>query len=569
MAEPAPGGLRYKAFLSYSHKDSAAAARLHRRLESYRLPKRLVGSDTERGPVPRRLAPIFRDRDELPAVADLSETVRSALAQSAALIVICSPAGAASLWVAEEIRTFRALHPDRPVLAAVLAGEPGDCFPEPLRALGSDGSGHEPLAADFRPGADGERLGLLKLVAGLTAVGLDDLVQRDASRRIRRVTAVTAMALAAMLIMAALTVFALGARREAERQRTEAEGLIEFMLTDLRDRLREVTTLDVLTAVNARALRYYGDQEHLETLDEDALLRRARILHVMGEDDIARGNFPRAMAAFLEARRTTDEQLSRSPDDADRIFAHAQSEYWIGRVHELRQQWQPAGQQFARYAAAAQRLIGLQPDNPDYMMEMGWGAQNLGALRLNGLHDAQGAQRLFDTATYWFGRAARPPSHRSAALRAQANAFGWLADSFYVREMWRPSLAARLRQFRINQLLFEEDRASPEAIFRLAIAEQSVARTSVLAGERDTAAGLMSSAYHRARALTEHDPQNAEWLLFRTIIECELLSRSREFGRPVPAIYLRRNISSAARRLERQDNPRRAEIATCINAHAT
>ena len=74
MAEPARPEVRYTAFLSYSHKDAAAAGRLHRRLEAYRLPKRLAGSMGARGPVPDRLWPIFRDREELPAA---TKTIRS------------------------------------------------------------------------------------------------------------------------------------------------------------------------------------------------------------------------------------------------------------------------------------------------------------------------------------------------------------------------------------------------------------------------------------------------------------------------------------------------------------
>ena len=141
--------------------------------------------------VPERLWPIFRDREELPAATDLSETVREALAQSGALIILCSPHAAGSLWVAEEIEVFRRLHPDRPILAAILDGDPPDCFPGKLRAFGQDGTWHEPLATDLRPQGDGAHLGLLKLVAGITGVGLDALVQRDAARRIRRVMAVT------------------------------------------------------------------------------------------------------------------------------------------------------------------------------------------------------------------------------------------------------------------------------------------------------------------------------------------------------------------------------------------
>ena len=270
MAERAGAEVRYTAFLSYSHKDTAAAGRLHRRLEAYRLPRRLVGSETPRGPVPARLWPIFRDREELPAATDLSETVREALAQSGALIVLCSPRSAGSLWVAEEIETFRRLHPDRPVLAAVLEGDPPDCFPKALRAFSRDRAGHEPLATDLRPQADGTHLGLLKLVAGITGVGLDALVQRDAARRIRRVMAVTITALAAMLIMAASALVALDARRDAERQRAETEGQIEFMLTDLREKLRGVGRLDIMQAVNRHALAYYGRQGDLSALSAES-----------------------------------------------------------------------------------------------------------------------------------------------------------------------------------------------------------------------------------------------------------------------------------------------------------
>jgi hypothetical protein len=82
---------KYRAFISYSHCDSKWAERLHNRLERYRPPKPLIGVVTAHGTVPRRLVPIFRDRDELPSATDLGALINSALKDSAAQIVICSP----------------------------------------------------------------------------------------------------------------------------------------------------------------------------------------------------------------------------------------------------------------------------------------------------------------------------------------------------------------------------------------------------------------------------------------------------------------------------------------------
>src|SRR5436190_415085 len=105
---------------------------------------------------------------------------------------------------------------------------PAAAFPEALL------DGREPLAADLRKHGDGRRLGFLKVVAGIAGVPLDSLVQRDAQRNLRRVTAVTLVTASAAILMAVMTVIAIQSRNEAERQRGEAEGLIEYMLTDLR-----------------------------------------------------------------------------------------------------------------------------------------------------------------------------------------------------------------------------------------------------------------------------------------------------------------------------------------------
>ncbi|HYJ82985.1 MAG TPA: toll/interleukin-1 receptor domain-containing protein, partial [Allosphingosinicella sp.] len=377
MAEAGPGAAGgYVAFISYSHKDAKVGRWLHRKLEGYRLPKRLAGTEGEDGTVPARLTPIFRDRDELPAAGDLSERVRAALAVSKNLIVVCSPHSAASPWVAKEIATFRDLHPGRPVFTAIVDGEPGQCFSPALTE-----SGAEPLAADLRKEGDGRRLGLLKLVAGLAGVGLDALVQRDAQRRIRRVTYVTAAAVAAMLAMALLTAFALNARAEAQRQRAQAEGLVEFMLTDLREILKGVGRIEVLTAVNERALARYAGQD-VTSLPPDSLLRRARIFHALGEDALTGGNMRPALAAFGEARRVTAEQLARDPDDPDRLFAHAKSEYWIGRVYEVHRDWPAARRHYQSFAKAMEALIAREPGNPEYMLEVAASALDLGNIHL-------------------------------------------------------------------------------------------------------------------------------------------------------------------------------------------
>src|SRR5438270_7821306 len=102
-ASPAPFEFKYWAFISYSHQDEAWAQWLHRALETYQVPRRLVGRVSSVGKVPRRLFPVFRDRDELPGAADLGDTIQNALIHTRYLVVICSPRSAVSRWVNEEV----------------------------------------------------------------------------------------------------------------------------------------------------------------------------------------------------------------------------------------------------------------------------------------------------------------------------------------------------------------------------------------------------------------------------------------------------------------------------------
>jgi hypothetical protein len=551
---------RYRAFISYSHADAAAAYRLHRALEQYRVPRRLVGRATSRGSVPRRLSPIFLDRQELAAGTDLSEDIRSAIAGSDAMIVLCSRAARASAWVDREIALFRDQAPNRPILAVLIEGDPTESFPE---AMLSGPVPCDPIAADFRRSADGPRLARLKLIAGLTGLELDALIQRDAQRQVRRVTAITFAATLAMLIMAALLVVGIQARREAERQRAEAEGLVEFMLTDLRKQLKKVGRLDVMNAVNRRAVAYYGDVRALASVSDRGLEQRAALLHLLGEDAQTGGDLAHALLWFRSAEAATTAALIRKPDDPNAIFAQAQSAYWIGRIHELRLEWPQADAHYRRYADGAQRLIAIAPTNPDYMMEMGWSALNLGLVTEYGHHDAAAAETLFRRGILWIDRASRARPGDTAILRELANAYGNLADSYNARRLWQQSLDTRWQQYRLYRRLHDSEPGDADKVFRLATAERSVAKLSLRVGEAATAEAMAWSAYRRSRWLTAHDPANAEWRLFDTKVACDLLDIGPHAFEPTSA-QLRQRIATAATGFKRENNPALAGISKCV-----
>lgn len=180
MSDPV-GAFRYKAFISYSWADAKWGKWLQHAIETYRTPRALIGEERAHGPVPARLHPLFKDREEEAAGTSIGAAVEAALGASEFLIVACSPSSAKSQWVNREIAWFKTHRDPSKVLALIVGGEPDDpanvCFPKALtHHVDADGAVTDialdtPLAADAggSGSGDGKRMERLKLVAALLA----------------------------------------------------------------------------------------------------------------------------------------------------------------------------------------------------------------------------------------------------------------------------------------------------------------------------------------------------------------------------------------------------------------
>jgi tetratricopeptide (TPR) repeat protein len=359
---------KYRAFISYSHSDEAWARWLHRALETYRVPKHVVGRETEFGPVPERLAPVFRDREELATATNLGSILTRALEQSAFQIVICSRRGAKSRWVNEEIKTFKRLGREARIFALIVDGEPGssanpatadeECFPPALSfRIGADGESTsertEPIAADGRPGKDSKLDVKLKLIAGMLGVGLDELKQREAHRRQVRMMWLAAASITGMAITSTLAGAAWVARNEAERQRVRAEAEAEtarqttrfmvdlFKVSDPSEALgNTITAREILDRGATRIDRDLADQPGIQ----------ATLMDTMGTVYTSLGLYDSAIPLV---RKAYERRLQLwGPQHAD----VASSLNHLGEVLSLHSDYEEA-EQHLREALAVRRAV--------------------------------------------------------------------------------------------------------------------------------------------------------------------------------------------------------------------
>ncbi|MCR5371251.1 MAG: toll/interleukin-1 receptor domain-containing protein [Clostridium sp.] len=181
----------FDAFISYSHRDLKWGKWLQRKLETFRIPKDMAkdGRDTCRFRV-------FRDQTDL-AGTELEEALRKELSASRWLIVICSPASAASSWVNDEVLAFQAMDKANYIIPFIVDGEPEsenpdlECYPPGLRNL----DGRHMLGANVKE--IGKDKAFLKLVSILLDVRFNRLVDREKQRR-RRTAIITGSILASV-----------------------------------------------------------------------------------------------------------------------------------------------------------------------------------------------------------------------------------------------------------------------------------------------------------------------------------------------------------------------------------
>ncbi len=521
------GDHKFRAFVSYSHADEHWGAWLQRSLEQFRAPKELARQLEGKGR-PLRLTPVFRDREDLPVAGNLNEAIQKALADSEFQIVLCSPNAAKSRWVNEEIKLFHRLHGPGRTFAIIVAGEPNsggadECFPPALRVR-LDRSGEptadpaEPLAADARDGGDGKRYALLKTAAGMLGVGLDDLVRRDAQRRARRAMAIAAGTSVIAASMTFAAVYAVRQRDEARVARGEAETLVEFMLTDLSDRLEPVGKLDILEEVGGEVLDYYADQD-ITKLDAEALSRRAQALMKLGQVDQRRGDLDAALKAYDAAFASTEEQLRRAPNDPDRIFDHAQSVFYIGEIARVRGDYATTETRFSEYLDFAERLVSFDGENSKWRLELAYGTANLGALSFSRGEYAQSLTYFQRSAEARETLSATSPDDERIA-HALAYALSWKAYAELAVGKYDGAIRSIERQISIyDRFQSEFDDTDYQVLEWKVTAHRRLAQSYVALGDLTAAIARADTAASIGLALLQREPENVVSLANITITE--------------------------------------------------
>jgi eukaryotic-like serine/threonine-protein kinase len=312
------------------------------------------------------------------------------------------------------------------------------------------------------------------------------------------------------LAIVALTagVYAQYARGIAEQRRLEAEGMVDFLLNDLADKLRPIGRLDLLNAVGQQALAQY-EKSPLITQQIANTIRRAKAMRVIAESMIGQGTLVPAANALTRAQALIETQATASPN-SELTLELATIQYWRGFLAYKNADLGSAEIYWKSYLASTQTLLRMAPENTVWQLELTYALNNLGTLASD--------QRQFARATDYFSRSRQIKTRLHAAKPTDASLTADLADT----NIWLAtvlessgqlvSAAAQLQaQVELLQGLVAAHPGDSEWLNRLAAAHAHHSRVALNLGDSKAAEHGNLQAIDLLKTLTASDPSNELW----------------------------------------------------------
>jgi tetratricopeptide (TPR) repeat protein len=386
----------------------------------------------------------------------------------------------------------------------LLEGTPETSFPEALTE-----GGREPLAANLSGGKENFRIGVLQLAASLLDVGLDDLVRRDARRRRRLFGSVALGAILFSGFMAAATYNAVQSQKRAEANRAEAEGLVEYMITELKDELEPVGRLDIIDGVGDRVMSYYETQS-LPKMPQERIMRYSRALHLLAQVDMQAQRFEDAQESVQKSYELTKTVMRRNPSDMKAVFAHAQSAYWRGDFLRATQAQESFKPYWKEYYALTQKLYAADNQKFNWIMEAGFGENNMGIIhRLDGKFDL--ASTHYDKAITYFEEALAIDPVNELALSERLNTIVGAEQLSLARGEYDRAMNYKRDIIQAAHDQYERDPRNFQSKGTSAIARSNfVWQYNLLLSTEERQAALLAPL-PELEALYKHDADNVNW----------------------------------------------------------
>ena len=311
------------------------------------------------------------------------------------------------------------------------------------------------------------------------------------------------------------------AAKEATDARDQADGLINFMLHDLRDKLVPVGRVDVLAGVAEKAKEYL-EKQPTNVLTTPRLLQRELMFSNLGDVLVAQGKLQDALSAYQEGLKFMTRLTEQDKSNADWQRKLAIAWQNVGRSRQAQGDLKGATEAYGHDFEISQRLFDQKPADPVRQRDLGVSSERLRELLL-AQGELKGPIRLWGNSIQI--PAANAYSSYLETCQKQANEDPTNAEK--QRELARSlrkdgemrqrrgDLEGAVKSFGqnldISLRLAQQDESNADWQQELAISWDNIGSVRRAQGDLKGAADAFGQALAISQWLASRDKGNAEW----------------------------------------------------------
>ena len=341
-----------------------------------------------------------------------------------------------------------------------------------------------------------------------------DYLSRRHVRRIRIAAAATVIAICVIGVtrytidLRHARSAAVMARAEAEARRAKANELVALLIEDLHPRLESVGRLDILDAVDAKALQYFASMQQ-DQVSPREMAMNVTALSQLGETQFKRVNVEASLKTLRHAVRTIDGVVRRRPDDEMLLLsgaeAHSKLNYALlrnGNTVEAMEE----GRALSHYTA---ELVRRKPNEVRYLM-LDASAHGTLASMLDRAEDIEAALRENEIAAGMKRRALRIRDSDETQLDLTIS-YQKLGLAFFKLGRFDESLDRFAELRRILDTVGARRPGDKTVLEKSASWYREMATVTLARGDLDSTARYAAGYLKESEQLTTHDPANLEW----------------------------------------------------------
>ncbi len=281
------------------------------------------------------------------------------------------------------------------------------------------------------------------------------------------------------------------------------------MLGNLNDKLKQVGRLDIMQAVDDKALGYFKSLTVADATDS-ALDLRVTALEKIGSVRMDQGNTPAALQAYRDASVLAAELVRRAPGNVIREAAYGDSLKWVGQAYLFQGDLADALKNFEHASASLKKAHAAKPDDDNLTFKLAAAINDAGRVR-EWSGDLAAAQREYTM--YW--HLIQLLHQREPGNSKWKSYLGDAWNNLGKVEMEQGHLDRTMVDYRADQqikaAIAANDSTDHDAQTNLLMSNAILGRTLGWCGDSDGALRYSGEAVTSARTLTESDPANSTW----------------------------------------------------------